>query len=635
MILKMKLVNLAGDRGDIDKVIEQYLIGREIEFENPLSVFKNAQGFTPHTEANPYAKILKRFCEVFDYAGISYDGIKPQKGSFSLEDLKNTTEKFDNQLHSLKSRIKELEAESSRLSKIIQSIEPVLNSEIRLESLKELEFLRFKFGRMPTESFLVLEKYLGDLPAYFADIHSDSGYVWGFFFTPSENFVRVDHIFSSLYFESFQLDTKFSGTPKEICTKLHLKQNEIANEINAISDKMKRLLKIQKKDLLSSYASVKYYFELNNIKKNAVYTKHSFYFTFWANSRLANALLKETESFESIKLVTEEPSSIGEITVPTQLKNNFFAQPFEDFVKMYGTPKYNELDPTSFLAFMYTLLFGMMFGDLGHGAVLLILGIILTALNKGGFIAKIFIPVGISSSVFGILYGTFFGLEGEKSPIKPLWFTPMEDKTRILFTTVIIGVLIIVFCMVLNIINGFKQKNLKKIFFSQNGLAGLLFYTLTLFTVSSLIFKSKNPAFTTVLIAIISLVAIFLQEPLSNFFEKRKTILKSKEKKNGGGFLVESFFELFEIILSFVTNSMSFVRVGAFALNHAGMMSVVIMFAENSGNSSSLAVTILGNALVIGLEGLIVGIQVLRLGFYEMFSRFYEGGGRPFKSSSS
>ena len=93
--------------------------------------------------------------------------------------------------------------------------------------------------------------------------------------------------------------------------------------------------------------------------------------------------------------------------------------------------------------------------------------------------------------------------------------------------------------------------------------------------------------------------------------------------------------KLFDVVLSFVTNTLSFMRVGGFIISHAGMMSVVVMFMYSLGTGGSIAVTLFGNLLVIGLEGLIVGIQVLRLGFYEMFSRFYSGDGREFKPINS
>ena len=99
-----------------------------------------------------------------------------------------------------------------------------------------------------------------------------------------------------------------------------------------------------------------------------------------------------------------------------------------------------------------------------------------------------------------------------------------------------------------------------------------------------------------------------------------------------GMFFVQSFFELFEVVLSFITNTMSFLRVGGFVLSHAGMMLVVYTLAEMVGGFGEIIVLILGNVFVMCLEGLIVGIQVLRLEFYGMFSRYYEGNGIPFKT---
>lgn len=96
-------------------------------------------------------------------------------------------------------------------------------------------------------------------------------------------------------------------------------------------------------------------------------------------------------------------------------------------------------------------------------------------------------------------------------------------------------------------------------------------------------------------------------------------------------FFVQSFFELFEVMLSYLSNTLSFIRIGAFAISHASMMEVVLMLAGAEAGTPNWLVIILGNIFVTGMEGLIVGIQVLRLEYYEMFSRFYNGGGKPFK----
>ena len=118
-----------------------------------------------------------------------------------------------------------------------------------------------------------------------------------------------------------------------------------------------------------------------------------------------------------------------------------------------------------------------------------------------------------------------------------------------------------------------------------------------------------------------------MQEPLTRLIKKKKDIIPGSK----GQFFLERFFELFEILLSFVTNTISFVRIGAFALNHVGMMGVVFVFSKMASGGASIAVVIIGNIIVMAMEGLIVGIQVLRLEFYEIFSRFFEGNGKEFK----
>ena len=187
----------------------------------------------------------------------------------------------------------------------------------------------------------------------------------------------------------------------------------------------------------------------------------------------------------------------------------------------------------------------------------------------------------------------------------------------------------IVICSVINIINGIKQRKIDKFLLSPNGIVGLVFYVCALIMALAMfdMIKAKLP--TGALIAVIAVCAVllFVREPLTHLIEKKKDWLP----KNIGESAAENFFELFEVVLSFVTNTISFIRIGAFALSHAGMMTVVYLLAENASGGHNPIVLIIGNALVIGLEGMIVGIQVLRLEFYELFSRFYSGTGRSAK----
>lgn len=130
---------------------------------------------------------------------------------------------------------------------------------------------------------------------------------------------------------------------------------------------------------------------------------------------------------------------------------------------------------------------------------------------------------------------------------------------------------------------------------------------------------------------VLPLLVIFLKEPLTKFVKGYKHV---KPEEGIGSFIIENFFELFEVLLSFITNTMSFLRVGGFVLSHAGMMAVV-MTLSSMFTSASPVIVVIGNLFVMAMEGLIVGIQVLRLEFYEMFSRYYEGDGKPFQPVSA
>ena len=125
----------------------------------------------------------------------------------------------------------------------------------------------------------------------------------------------------------------------------------------------------------------------------------------------------------------------------------------------------------------------------------------------------------------------------------------------------------------------------------------------------------------------VPLLLILFKEPLTKKIEKRAEGMEESKAM----FLVQGFFELFETMLSYFSNTLSFVRIGAFAVSHAAIMEVVLMLSGAENGTPNLFGIILGNVVVCALEGLIVGIQVLRLEYYEMFSRFYKGSGREFK----
>jgi V/A-type H+-transporting ATPase subunit I len=301
---------------------------------------------------------------------------------------------------------------------------------------------------------------------------------------------------------------------------------------------------------------------------------------------------------------------------------------------MYGTPLYNEFDPTPLVAITYSIIFGLMFGDIGQGLVLVLAGWALWFLKKIN-LGRVMGICGIFSIAGGFLYGSIFGYEQFLDGFRPL--ESSEDFNLSLGVSIGIGVVLLLFSMGINVSNGIRQKNIGKIFFSSNGIAGLLFYGSVISGVIALFLFPYNlftPLYVIFLIAL-PLLTMFLREPLTEFIEHKVHHKKATGEKVGKvEFIIQNFFELFEVVLSYVTNTISFVRIGAFALNHAGLMMFVFILARMSGKGDNLFIVIVGNAFVILLEGLIVGIQVLRIQFYELFSNFYSGEGKPFEPIS-
>ncbi|MEG0664181.1 MAG: hypothetical protein RR483_03685, partial [Clostridia bacterium] len=187
----------------------------------------------------------------------------------------------------------------------------------------------------------------------------------------------------------------------------------------------------------------------------------------------------------------------------------------------------------------------------------------------------------------------------------------------------------IILSLIINIYIGIKQKDVKRAIFSQNGLSGLILFTFAITGASLLMLMNIN-IFNiggVLLFIIVPIILIFCQDIFTKLVMKKKNI---KPENGIFSFIVEMFFEMFEILLSYVTNTMSFLRIAGFILSHAGMMTVVFSLSDLVGGAGSIPVIIIGNIFVVAVEGLIVGIQVLRLEFFEIFSRFYGGEGRTF-----
>lgn len=632
MIEKMRFITITGPKAEFDRVVGVYLNKYEIHLENALSELNSVQDLKPFVEANPYKDIYSKALELAE----RFDSKQPSKAvNMTLSEATAIVLSASRELEDLTGQKKKLGVEREHLLELQKKIEPFRSLDYELDKILTFKFIKYRFGRISTEYYTKFSKFVYEsLTTLFVECGKDTDYVWGVYFVPEAEAEKTDTIFSSLHFENISLTSEYEGTPEQAYHSLVKKLEENQKAIDSINEEMKNRLSSRTDQILNAYEIVCVYSNNFDVRKMAACTtvskRNAFYFILcgWIAEDSIKDLLHDIDKDKNIYCMVEKDISSVTTKPPTKLKNLKIFRPFEMFIKMYGLPAYNEMDPTFFVAITYSLIFGIMFGDVGQGLCLAIGGALLYYFKKIP-LAAIVATAGIFSTIMGFAYGSVFGFE---DVLHPFLINPMENVMTVLLTAVAFGSVLIIIAMVINVINGIKAKDVEKIFFDTNGVAGLVFYIMVLVCVVLVATGNSMPAGIVLLVFLgIPLILIFLREPLSHLVEKKKEILPEQK----GMFFLESFFELFEIVLSYLTNSISFLRVGAFAISHAAMMGVVMLFAGAHSGNPNILIVILGNIFVAGMEGLIVGIQVLRLEYYEMFSRFYSGTGKGFKPYKS
>ncbi|PKL02086.1 MAG: ATPase, partial [Synergistetes bacterium HGW-Synergistetes-2] len=311
--------------------------------------------------------------------------------------------------------------------------------------------------------------------------------------------------------------------------------------------------------------------------------------------------------------------------IPTMLKNIFPIRIFQEIVALYSLPSYDDIDPSPIVTLSFCIFFGFMFGDVGHG---LMISAGAWFLARKGILKQAFASViqiaGYSAAAFGFLYGSVFGSE---ELIPALWTTPMHGINKLLVASLVAGAAFLSLGIALNILTLRRKGRVGKMLFDCEGLAGLLFYW-TALAAAAFTFTSDEGVPGPLLFV---LAALFLTIMCSSLLER---FFFGRDEEDEGG--VVHTFSVLHALLSFVSNTASFVRLAAFALNHAGLSEAVSMLGDMvqsvpGGPFFQAGVLLAGNAVIVGLEGLIVFIQTLRLEYYEFFGKFYRGGGIPFE----
>lgn len=630
---KMHFINIVGPKNSLDEFVSRSLVNRDIELVNTMTILDDLKGITPYIVDNPYTHLLKSAKEALSKLGIEINEKDLKKYNENcITDLETTESYMDEVIKKLvewEDNKDKIESSIHKKQKIRKQLLLLQDLDVEIDKFFHFEFIKFRFGSLPRCNFDKLDHYTENVDVIPIEVFREEDLVYIMYFCPDEMHEKVDSLFSSLYFHRVFISGEVEGLPKDALVKVeedisHL-EKRLHEQLKLINDYGKDHIE----QLKQIYYSANKYYQVFHVRKYAAHSKEIFCIHGWISESELKDFRKELDKEETISYVVEEPEDVPKLRPPTKLKNNPIVRPFQELVNMYGTPSYNEVDPTPFVALTYMLFFGMMFGDIGQGLVLALLGY-LAFKKKGIILGKVIMMTGLSSMVFGVIYGSVFGNEEWLHHIALIH--PMEDQYLILGIGIGIGVVLIITAMVINIINALRNRNFGKALFDKNGVVGLIFYLALLGVVAGMVLKLdyySHPVYV-VLLLVVPVIVFFFSHPLMKLVNRAKNVFP-KEK---GGFFVESFFEVVEILLAIFSNTLSFMRIGAFALNHVGLFMAVKILADMTGDVASIFIFIMGNVVIIGLEGLIVFIQGLRLEYYEMFSRFYEGDGRklnPFK----
>ena len=637
MIEKMKFLSITGPKADIDRVVNDYLSKYEIHLENAMAQLTQVQHLSPYIQINPYRDLLAK---VNEFASLVGDQGNVEIQNISLEEIQPLLDSLGEKISELRQECDRLMAEQASVTEDINRLFPFSSLPEDVDKLIHYRFVQVRFGRIQKEYYEKFNTYVyDDLDTMFYPCREDSDYVWGLYFVLWTKMEQVDAVFSSMHFERIYLKKDFyHGTPQALCSKYNRKLEELQRQYDKRQEEIQNLLKEDASMILSAQAALNALSTNFDVRKVAACVKEhqeTFYILCgWMTENDASAFMKDIEDDPKLFCVIEDDKNKISCKPPTKLKNPKIFKPFEMYVKMYGLPDYHEMDPTIFVAVTYSFIFGVMFGDVGQGLLLALGGFFLYK-KKHLDLAAIIGTAGIFSTFFGFMFGSVFGFE---DIIDAVWLRPAEAMTlvpglgnmnTIFVVAIIFGMFLILLTMVFHVINAVKTRDVEGTWFDQNAVCGLVFYgTLT---ASAILLLTGNPlpaAAVLIVLFAVPLILIMLKEPITRLIEKKTPAIEGSKPM----FFVQSFFELFEIMLSFLSNTLSFVRIGAFAVSHAAMMGVVLMLAgAEGGGSINWIIIVLGNLFVCAMEGLIVGIQVLRLEYYEMFSRFYKGSGKEFR----
>ncbi len=648
---EMRLIELMALKQDVQNVI--LYLGKKGNFQ-----FQSKKRAVQKNDDEKLTNIDKHF----------FDCLQKTRAFFEIEDL--TDDEFEvvaatdsdrteaNKIiaatDEFEKRAEEKNEKLTKISETLRESESFSNLQIPYSQLEHLSFIALRIGRIPAENFDNLKESVGE-HGVIIPLGNDNSKILAA--TSKKGRFALDTELKKAGFVNMEIPESFKGIPEEVLESMKREKIEAEREVAKINEEKKNYAQTHSAEIKRLLGVFCVSEQVKDIQNGLESTSMVYRITGWIPAADARTFMKEIDELSEGRVAIREylPSEVpvvlsGEEKVPVKLTHGKFVAAFERMIFSYGSPLYGAIDPTPFVALFFTFLFGIMFGDFGQGLVILLVGVLMLkkVVKVGGWnkFAPIFIGVGCSSCVMGLITGEFFGNETVLRPfalfVTGLFGTPRAPILKVMPSsdpnsifvifgifgvTIALGFLINSIGVIVNICNNALCKKWGNVFFGKSGLAGLLFYWYVVaFAVSIAVFHHSPAVYDWIIIGVTLFLSAF-GEPFERLFNGERPVVE-----NGAGSLViGGIVELIEVVSNYLSSTISFVRVGAFALAHAVLGFIMEMMSAKCGSVGGIFVLIVGNAIVVVLEGMIVAIQVIRLQYYEFFSKFFNETGTEFK----
>jgi V/A-type H+-transporting ATPase subunit I len=587
--------------------------------------------------SSAFAVLERRLLSIMEFLGVE-EGTPPPVDMSTVTDAEAAeaaTDQLEKHVQVVTGGLAKQRERMELLQSYVRQLEPIRQVEAPVNILGEAEYVFSMLGVIPVDNLERLQMSLGHVPFTLLTLWKDNQRAVVLLAGMQQHADILDRAARSAYLNPLSLPEEYQGTPQQIIERLHSEIGQVHQKMVEQKGETAKLRDEYHEQLRALLWRTRTGRMLASALARFGKLRYTYLTVGWVPMSRLTTLVGQLKQVSEDILIETSLARRGraERDIPVSLKNPGILRAFQQLVTTYGRPRYEEIDPTLFIAITFPILFGAMFGDVGHGFVLALLGGLLAsrrirALRSMAALGTVVAISGLSAMVFGFLYGSVFGRD---QVLPALWLQPMENILQILIIAVAVGVVLLSVGFLTGILNAWVARDWGWLLFEHNGIAGLLLYWSLLGLAAGLLLPGfPIPSGVFISLAAVSGLAVMFSTPLGRLVTGQRPLIE-------GGvamYAVQIFFEMFETLIGLVSNSLSYVRVGAFAVAHAGLSAVVFILADLISPGHGIGywvVAVLGNLFIIGFEGLIVGIQTLRLEYYEFFGKFFTGGGMRYQ----